>query len=273
MSFSNSNPSYGHAVARPESSNPYAHAAAAWDDRIGSSRIQARNWRYVAFVAMLLALISTAGALFLAVKKQVLTYVVEVDKAGMPGRITLVSEPYRPDLAQVGYFVGEVVRLVRDRPLDPVVMRQQWTRAYQFLAGPAVNAMNDYAAADSGLRSLPGEGATARIVEIGSVLQKSEGTFQVRWVETTYSGGLRRSREEYTGLFQVKIIRPRDESDTFKNPIGVYITNFTWGREFAGPIQREEGSAPVPRSSKLTESIPNNPTTPLAPTTQQGVKP
>ena len=279
MSFPSTNPSYGRAVSPPESSNPYARAAAAWDDRIGSSRVQARNWRYIAFAAMLLALISTAGALLLAVKKQVMTYVVEVDKAGMPGRITLVSEPYRPDVAQVGYFVGEVVQLVRDRPLDPVVMRQQWTRAYQFLAGQAVNAMNEYAAADSGLRSLPGQGSTARTVEIGSVLQKSEGTFQVRWVETTYSGGIRRSREEYTGLFQVKIIRPRDESDTFKNPIGVYITNFTWGREFSGPIQRDDLTPPVSPSAASATPPENHPTSPVAPTSpttptlQQGAKP
>ena len=264
MSFPSSNPSYGHGATSPETLNPYARGAAAWDERIGSARVQARNWRYIAFAAMLLALVSTAGAVVLGVKKQVATYVVEVDKAGMPGRITLVSEPYRPDTAQVGYFVGEVVRLVRDRPLDPVVMRQQWTRAYQFLAGQAVNAMNEYAANDNGLRSLPGQGATARTVEIGSVLQKSEGTFQVRWVETTYSGGVRRSREEYTGLFQVKIMRPRDEADTFKNPIGVYITNFTWGREFSGPVQREDGPSTFSPSAKPSEA---------GPSTQQGAKP
>ena len=267
MSFPNTNSSYGRTGTSCEPLNPYARAAKNWDDRIGSSRVQARNWRLIAFAAMLLALISTGGAVILAVKKQVMTYVVEVDKAGMPGRITLVSEPYRPDLAQVGYFVGEVVRLVRDRPLDPVVMRDQWTRAYQFLAGQAVNAMNDYAAADSGLRSLPGEGATARTVEIGSVLQKSEATFQVRWVETTYSGGIRRKSEEYTGLFQIKIIRPRDESDTFKNPIGVYVTNFTWGREFAGPVQRDVATDGARMNTDKTPALS------AGPTTQQGEKP
>ena len=266
MSFPNTNSSYGRSAGSPDTLNPYARAAAAWDERIGSSRVQARNWRIIAFATLMLALISTTGAVFLGVKKQVATYVVEVDKSGMPGRITLVSEPYRPDTAQVGYFVGEIVRLVRDRPLDPVVMRQQWTRAYQFLAGQAVNAMNEYAANDTGLRSLPGQGATARTVEIGSVLQKSEGTFQVRWVETSYSGGMRRTREDYTGLFQIKIMHPRDEADTFKNPIGVYITNFTWGREFSGPVQRDEGvlPAPLPRTRQTPE---------LHPSTQQGEKP
>jgi type IV secretory pathway TrbF-like protein len=245
--------SYGRSAGSGDSHNPYARAAAAWDERIGSARVQAYNWRLIAFASVALALISTTGAVILAVKKQVATYVIEVDKAGMPGRITLASEPYRPDTAQVGYFVGEVVRLVRERPLDPVVMRQQWTKAYQFLAGSAVNAMNEYAAVDSGLKNLPGEGATARTVEISSILQKSNDTYQVRWVETTYSNGIRRSREEYTGLFQVKLMPPRDEADSFKNPIGVYIINFTWSREFSGAVLRDDNS----RAS----STPNSPST------------
>ena len=239
------------------SHNPYARAAAAWDDRIGSARVQARNWRYIAFASMVLALISTTGAVVLGIKKQVATYVVEVDKAGMPGRITLASEPYQPATAQVGYFVGEVVRLVRERPLDPVVMRQQWTKAYQFLAGQAVNAMNEYAATDTGMKSLPGEGATARTVEISSILQKANDTYQVRWVETTYSNGIRRSREEYTGLFQVKLMPPRDEADSFKNPIGVYITNFTWSREFSGAVMRDDSlrtARPIPQPAQSKQS-------------------
>jgi len=125
MSFPNMTTSYGKNGGSDESHNPYARAAVAWDDRIGSARVQARNWRYIAFASMALALISTTGAVVLGIKKQVATYVVEVDKAGMPGRITLASQIYQPATAQVGYFVGEVVRLVRERPLDPVVVRQQ----------------------------------------------------------------------------------------------------------------------------------------------------
>ena len=245
MSYPHLTSSFGKNSPLSDSHNPYARAAAAWDERIGSARVQARNWRLIAFASMTLALISTSGAVVLGVKKQVATYVVEVDKAGMPGRITLASEPYQPAVAQVGYFVGEVVRMVRERPLDPVVLRQQWTKAYQFLAGPAVNAMNEYAASDGDMKSVAGEGAVARTVEIGSILQKGADTWQVRWVETTYASGLRRSREQYTGLFQVKLMPPRDESDSFKNPIGVYITNFTWSREFSGGILRDESAAPA----------------------------
>ena len=258
MSFPRTTTSYGRNAGPNDGNNPYARAAAEWDQRMGSARVQARNWRYIAFASMVLALISTSGAVLLSVKKQVATYVVEVDKAGMPGRITLASEPYRPATMQVGYFIGELVRLVRERPLDPVVMRQQWTKAYQFLAGQAVNAMNEYAASDSGMKSLPGEGATARTVEISSILQKATDTYQVQWLETTYSGGIRRSREEYTGLFQVKLLTPRDESDAFKNPIGVYITNFTWSREFSGAVVRDDSLRNSPNSAAPNPKNPES---------------
>jgi type IV secretory pathway TrbF-like protein len=259
MSFPGTTASFGQTTGSAGDHNPYARAAAAWDQRIGSAQVSARNWRYIAFLAITLALISTSGAVILGVKKQVATYVVEIDKLGMPGRITLASQQYRPEAAQVGYFVGQVVRLVRERPLDPVVMRQQWTQAYQFLAGQAVTAMNDYAASDNGFKSRPGEGATARIVEIGSILQKSNDTYQVRWLETTYSSGLRRARDEYTGLFQIKLMPPRDEADAFKNPIGVYITNFTWSKEFSAAVMPDaaaqragsaEGNPPVPQGDQ-----------------------
>src|SRR5580704_15008220 len=101
MSFPNMTTSYGKNGGSAESHNPYSRAAAAWDDRIGSARVQARNWRLIACGSMILALISTTGTVLLGVKKQVATYVVEVDKAGMPGRITLASELFRPDAAQV----------------------------------------------------------------------------------------------------------------------------------------------------------------------------
>ena len=262
MSFPNITTSYGKNSGSDESHNPYARAAVAWDDRIGSARVQARNWRYIAFASMALALISTTGAVVLGIKKQVATYVVEVDKAGMPGRITLASQIYQPATAQVGYFVGEVVRLVRERPLDPVVVRQQWTKAYQFLAGQAVKAMNEYAASDAGMKNLPGEGATARTVEISSILQKANDTYQIRWVETTYANGLRRSREEYTGLFQVKLMPPRDEADSFKNPIGVYVTNFTWSREFSGAVMRDDSLRTAPNPTTLNPNNPDNGGTP-----------
>jgi type IV secretion system protein VirB5 len=252
MNFPTVTTSYGRKNAPADS--PYARAAAAWDERIGSARVQARNWRLAACMSLLLALVLGAGVVVMGVKKQVATYVVEVDKLGMPGRITLANQAYQPTSAQVGYFVGQLVRLVRERPLDPVVMRQQWMQAYQFLAGSAVNAMNEFAATDSGLASKAG-GGIARTVQISNILQKSNTTYQVRWLETTYVNGIKRSEEPWTGLFEVKLIPPRNEADVFNNPLGCYVTEFTWSREFAGPVRSD---AP-PQDTPSASSDPHNP--------------
>src|ERR1700756_2801384 len=39
----------------PEAITPYQRAAQVWDDRIGSARVQARNWRLMAFGCLLLS--------------------------------------------------------------------------------------------------------------------------------------------------------------------------------------------------------------------------
>ena len=39
----------------PEPVTPYQKAAQVWDDRIGSARVQARNWRLMAFCCLALS--------------------------------------------------------------------------------------------------------------------------------------------------------------------------------------------------------------------------
>ena len=39
----------------PEPETPYQKAAQVWDERIGSARVQAKNWRYMAFGSLILS--------------------------------------------------------------------------------------------------------------------------------------------------------------------------------------------------------------------------
>lgn len=253
MPFSRFTTAFGRKANYVELESPYARAAAEWDDRIGSSRVQARNWRLLAVGSLVWGLLATAGLVYIATNKQVATYVVEVDKAGMPGQISLASAQYKPDIATTGYFVGEVVRLSRDKPIDPVVKRKQWEKVYHFVAGDAIRSMNEYAASDSGLENIPGRGAEARTVEVISILQKSADTYQVRWVERSFANGVKRSQENWTGLFTVSRQPPRNTEDQFNNPIGVYVSNYTWSREFGGSVASDIREPPKREASHKLE--------------------
>ena len=52
MQFRRASARYGRT---PEPETPYQKAAQVWDDRIGSARVQARNWRLIAFGNLILA--------------------------------------------------------------------------------------------------------------------------------------------------------------------------------------------------------------------------
>lgn len=126
-------------------------------------------------------------------------------------------------------------RLVRERPLDPVVIRNNWLTAYAFLADAAINTMNDYASGDESILNAPTSHLT-RTVAISNILQKSADSFQVRWVETDYVGGFPQPPTQFSGLFHVQIRPPTSEDDVFRNPLGVYIDAFSWSKEFTGPV-------------------------------------
>src|SRR3546814_13887009 len=66
----------------PEPVTPYQRAAQAWDDRIGSARVPARNWRLAFFGTPALSGALTAGILWQRAHGRIVPCVVEVDKRG-----------------------------------------------------------------------------------------------------------------------------------------------------------------------------------------------
>lgn len=238
MSFSTHTDTYGGSPVKNSQDRRYDRAKRAWDERIGSARAQAFHWRLTALLSLAGMLGLGAALAHVSARHDVKTYVVEIDQLGQPGRITLANDGFEPDASQTGYFVGQVIRLVRARPLDPVVIRDNWKMAYGFLAGDAVHMMNAYAVSDPPLRTIDGRRLT-RTVAITNILQKSPDTFQVRWVETDYIGGTPQSPRQHTGLFQFEFKPPRTEADVFKNPLGIYVISFSWSQEFTDAVATE----------------------------------
>ncbi len=218
-------PSYG-GSAPPNS--PYARAAQEWDDRIGSSRVQAKNWRLMAFGSLGLAAISTIAFIVSESTTHIATYVVPVNEYGKPGRIALAGDTYQPTNAETAYFLADWVGLVRSKSTDGVVIRQNWTRAYNFISAQAEQTLNSYAKENDPFANV---GQEARTVEVQAVLPRTKDTYQVTWRETVFTGGQPMPPVRWTGLFTVRIQPPKTEQQLRANPLGIYITSFQWSRE------------------------------------------
>lgn len=258
MSLFNRNTSYARKQNSSEPLSPYDRAKSEWDNRIGTARAQAFHWRLAAILSLICALGLAAGLVHVSAHKDVKTYVIEVDSLGQPGRINLADNNYQPGSAAAGYFVSQLVTLVRKRPLDPVVVRENWKTAYGFLAGDAVQTMNAYAIADPPIRAVDGQ-PLARTVAISNVLQKSRRSYQVRWVETNSIGGVEQRPDQYTGLFEIEWMAPRDEAEVFRNPLGIYIVSFSWSKEFTEPVPSDTQPASTPQVTHEESNNESNP--------------
>src|SRR5215510_13131607 len=64
--------------------NPYLAARKEWDERYGEFITRARNWRTVALISALVALLATAGMVWLTARSHVVPFVVLIDSLGRP---------------------------------------------------------------------------------------------------------------------------------------------------------------------------------------------
>ena len=131
----------------PEPETPYQRAGQVWDERIGSARVQARNWRLMALGGLTLSGALAGGLLWQSLQSRVVPYVVEVDRLGEARAVAPAAEGYRPTDPQIAWHLGRFVSQVRSVSLDPVLMRQDWLAAYDMVTGRGAKFLGEYARA------------------------------------------------------------------------------------------------------------------------------
>ena len=212
----------------PPVDNGFRKAAQAWDQRLGDQAVRAANWRMIAFGLLLANLLALGGLILDHARSQVVAYVVPIDQYARPGRIEVAGAPYVPSQAEMGYFIADWVRLVRAKSTDPIVLRDNWTRAYHFISADAAPQLSAYARETDPFARV---GQEAVNVEVVSVLPRSPHTFQVNWRETAYDHGGRATASNWTGVFTLTQKPPQNEAELRANPLGLLITAFQWSRE------------------------------------------
>ncbi len=214
----------------PEPVTPYQKAAQVWDERIGSARVQARNWRLMALGCLTLSAGLSAALVWLSTRGGVVPYVVEVDRLGAARAVAPAPAEYRPTDPQIAWHLARFVENVRQVPADPIVLRQNWLRAYDFATDRGAAALNDHARIADPFARL---GDTQVAVEISSVIRASETSFRVAWIERRYVNGQLATTERWTAILTVAIQIPRDADRLRANPLGVYVHAINWSRETA----------------------------------------
>ncbi|MEQ1889361.1 MAG: conjugal transfer protein TrbF [Alphaproteobacteria bacterium] len=214
----------------PEPETPYQKAAQVWDERIGSARVQAKNWRLMAFGSLLLSAGLATGLVWQSARGTIVPWVVQVDRLGEAQAIAPAEADYRPTDPQVAWHLARFIEQVRAIPADPIIVRQNWLRAYDFTSDRGALALNDLARANDPFTKV---GKVQLAVEVSSVIRASPDSFRVAWIERRYENGQIAGTERWTAILTITIQQPRDAERLRKNPLGVFVNAINWSKEMS----------------------------------------
>ena len=221
-------PRYGET---PAPVTPYQRAGQLWDERIGSARVQAANWRIMAFGCLALAAIVIGDDIRARSRATVTPFVVEVDRLGAVQAMAPATADYQPSDQQIGYFLGRFITEVRGLSIDPVVVRQAWLDAYAQITSRAKPTLDEFARDAHPFGKI---GRRAVTVDVTSVVRASDRSFRIAWIEHPYVDGSPLPAENWSAILTVVIQTPRTEARLRQNPLGIYIEAISWAQELNG---------------------------------------
>jgi type IV secretory pathway TrbF-like protein len=212
----------------PEPVTPYQKAEQVWDERIGSARVQAKNWRLMAFGSLILSAGLASGLVWQSTQGSITPWVIEVDRLGEAQAVGPANPSYQPTDPQIAFHLARFIENVRGLSADAIVLRQDWLRAYNFTTAGGAAALNDYARVNDPFAKL---GKLQIAVEISSVIRASQESFRVAWIERRYESGQLTATERWTAILTVVVKTPHNADRLRKNPLGVYVNAINWSKE------------------------------------------
>ena len=215
--------------ATPEPETPYQKAGQVWDERIGSARVQAKNWRLAFFAMLTLSGGLAAGLVWQSARGTVTPWIVQVDKFGQAQAVGPAAAGYRPSDPQIAWHLARFIEEVRSIPADPVVLRRDWLVAYDYVTDKGALALNDYARTNDPFSKV---GKAQVSVEVSSVIRASGDSFRVEWVERRYVDNALAATERWSAILTIVVQTPTDADRLKKNPLGVYVHALNWSKEF-----------------------------------------
>ena len=214
----------------PEPETPYQKAAQVWDERIGSARVQAKNWRLMAFGSLILSAGLSFALVWQSTSGTIVPWVVQIDKFGEAQAVAPAVADYRPTDPQIAWHLARFIEQVRSIPADPIIVRQNWLRAYEWTTDRGAAALNDYARANDPFTKV---GRQQVAIGVSSVIRASPDSFRVSWVERHYENSQLSTTERWTAILTIVIQTPRDAERLRANPLGIYVNAISWSREMS----------------------------------------
>lgn len=211
---------------------PYLQAKQEWDNRIGNSVIQAYNWRKIAFLLACSIVVLLVGLIVSNSQPKYIPYIVEVNGS----QVTNVSQgtvvKYQPRDPQIRHYLIKFIEKIRGVSIDHEVNKKWLNEAYSFLTPKTANKFDNYFVSEDNSILHKIKEQQSVFVAVNSFTLVSNNVYELRWIEETHdSSGKLLTKEKFVGFATIKIAPPTQEKSILQNPLGIWITDFSWSKE------------------------------------------
>lgn len=208
--------------------NPYFLARREWMERYGDYIQSAHQWRLIGIGSLLITALAVAGMTYSASQNHFIPYVVQVDRLGVAVPAGRADSASRADTRIVRAQLARWISNVRSVYVDAAAQRAVVDESYSMISrtGSAFNMINTFFRESSPFERAEKETVT---VDVQTVLPVAGNTWRVEWSETTRGrNGEVQKTDEWQASITVLISPPADEVTILKNPLGIYIVEFSW---------------------------------------------
>lgn len=220
-----------------ESDNPYLSARRTWNDHMQGMAASRQMWQIMGILSLLVALGGIGGMIHIGSQSKFIPYVIEVDKLGQQMAITRADRATPVDPRVIRATIAEFITDARTVTPDSALQRKAVFDVYALLNqnDPATQKMNEWMNGSEDASPFKRAETEMVSVEMGSVLPQTPETWQVDWVEITRDrhGVVQGTPVNMRALVTVYVVPPSTnitEEQMHKNPLGIYVRDFSWSR-------------------------------------------
>ena len=220
-----------------EQENPYLSARRTWNEHMQTLIAARQAWQIMGMLALLVTLVSVAGMIHIGQQSKFIPYVVEIDKLGQTAAVAIADKAEPADTRVIAAALSACITNARRVTPDVVLQRNAVFDVYAMLPtnAPATQKMTEfYNGTDD---ASPFKRATQEMVstEISSAMAITPETWQIDWLETTRDrqGVLKGRPVPMRAMLTIFIVPPTPattEEQLRKNPLGIFIRDFSWSR-------------------------------------------
>ncbi|MDI9818647.1 MULTISPECIES: conjugal transfer protein TrbF [unclassified Legionella] len=218
--------------------NPYLNARRAWNVHTAGLMKSLQVWQLVGLSSLLIALAAVGGLIAIGSQSKFIPLVFQQDANGNTLSITRADKVGDATLDDYRAAAAHFIENIRMVSLDAELQKKAVFQVYAYLNAndAALTKVQEFYSDKQ--QSNPFERATHEIVsiDIRSVLQESDETWQVDWIETVRNrdGTLKekpRMMKAMITLYQDNEVHDAASESMLKNPHLIYVRDFNWSYE------------------------------------------